>query len=76
MFTVKTIGDEFIIAKTKSCIGAIRTGRKHQREIHQFGGCAEGFNVYDENGKPARYQRCNNVGEKWIDVTNKNQGWI
>jgi len=76
MFTVKTIGDEFIIAKTKSCIGAVRAGRKHQREVNKMDGCAEGFNVYDESGKPARYQRCNNVGECWKDVKSKQHRWM
>jgi len=76
MFTVTTVRDEIVIATVKTESAAIRAGRKHQREVNKMGGCAEGFNVYDESGKPARYQRCNNVGECWKDVKSKQHRWM
>lgn len=75
MITVKPVRDEIVIATARTETAAIRAGRKHQREIHQSGGCAEGFNVY-QDGKAIRFQRCNNFAEKWIDVNNKKQGWV
>ena len=65
MYTVKDINGSIVISVEKTERAAVAAGRRHEREISELGGCAEGFRVYDEIGRLVREQVCDNFGNHW-----------
>jgi len=67
-YKVKNLTGEIEIGTAKTIRGAIRMGRKHEKEISNLGGCGHGFIVLDENGKEIRRQTCDNFGNHWHEA--------
>ena len=68
MYTVKDITGSFVIAVAKTERAAVAAGRRHEREVSDFGLCADGFKVYDEKGDLIRVQVCDNFGNHWKEA--------
>ncbi|WP_294480490.1 hypothetical protein [uncultured Victivallis sp.] len=68
MYTVKNITGSVVIAVAKTERAAVAAGRRHEREVSAAGLAADGFKVYDQNGKLIRHQICNNFAENWKEA--------
>ena len=67
-YEIRNITGQIVIATANTERAAVAAGRRHEREVSAAGLAADGFKVYDQNGKLIRHQVCNNFAENWKEA--------